>query len=134
MSEQAADLVNGNSEPGPANRGWFRRGDPRINRRGRPRNGVTAAPRQQTEKKPLSGQLKRLSVPVSDLRVRLAREKGPWMVNLPNDFRIVALELDPVQQMIVLTIHSQVFQAVQEDEEIPWFSPEYHGLKWRLHR
>ncbi len=111
------------------NRGSFQPGDPRINRTGRPK-GADAAAQQAKAGRPLCGRIKTLFIPDSHLRARLAHPKAPWIINLPDSFRVVACDLDRARNGLVLTIYSDGFAAVQAGEPIPEFRPDYCGLKW----
>jgi hypothetical protein len=112
------------------NRGSFSVGDPRINRRGRPKGAVVAAHRAR-DGKPLSGRLKMLSVPLSDLRQFLTCPKHPWLVNLPCDMEIVDVRVDVKQSVAEIVLHSQTFGWVDLGHPLPKFPAEYNGLKWR---
>lgn len=117
----------------PANRGWFRAGDPRINRAGRPKGAQQAAQRARAGK-PLCGRLMTLFVPEQDFQTYLTRRNGPWLTNLPDDFRIVAVDFDLERRGVVVTIHSEQFAAVPAGEPIPVLQACYNGLMWRRTR
>jgi hypothetical protein len=112
------------------NRGWFQPGDGRINRMGRPRGPERAARRAQAGK-PVCGRVRILFVPDDDLRRSLSSNLHPWLINLPKDFRIVAVDRDPNRKGFVMTIYSENFREIGEGEQIPEFKPAYNGLKWR---
>lgn len=130
MAEQAQELA------GPAlprvNRGWFQRGDRRINREGRPR-GSKATQRHRAEgveRAQRPDRLMVLVVPRGDLLLRLCRPHAPWIINLPNDFEVVGCRLDAARDMVLL-IRSEAFPRVAEGAPIPEFEPDYNGLKFR---
>jgi hypothetical protein len=107
------------------NRGRFRPDDPRINRAGR----LRLATRQAREELPLSGKLMTLFVPERHLGQYLTCHDGPWLVNLPKDFRIVAARLDCTRLGVVLTMRSEQFAPVQAGEPIPEFQGSYRTMK-----
>jgi hypothetical protein len=134
MDEQSAQLTpEANSKPPVRpNRGWFRAGDRRINREGRPYGSKTAA---STDISPdcafQPDRIKRLFVPERDLAWRLTRQFAPWYVNLPDDFQIVACRVDSDRGAVVFIIRSRTFPRIAKGTPIPDFSPVFYGLKWR---
>jgi hypothetical protein len=116
----------------PSNRGWFRPGDRRINREGRPRGSKAAVPTgtRPADRAPYADRLKRLFVGERQLNCSLSRERHPWVINLPPDFRIVACRVDTDRQGVVFTIRSESFPRVAQGAPIPEFTPEFYGLKW----
>jgi hypothetical protein len=125
------------------NRGWFRRGDPRINRLGRGLkrvptlaekvrawDGQSACPVCSQEPPPKGGQIMTLSVSFGDLRERLsfASSLCPYVLTLPSDAHIVAVEMDPKGGMRV-TYRSKEFKPVQVGEPIPELIRHVLGLK-----
>src|SRR5690242_8849997 len=98
MDTHIPELAASNSEPViKHNRGWFRPGDPRINRSGRPSEARAAARREQ----PLSGKLMTLLIPESHLRQYLTGRDAPWLKNLPRDFQLIDLYLDRARKEAV---------------------------------
>ena len=114
--------------PAKPNSGWFKPGDARINRRGRP-IGSDAGRRGPGKRQ--YGRLKTLFVPGSDMRLYLTAPNGPFLTNLPNDFEIVGASVDPVRQGLVLTVYSESFEIVKRGRPIPEFPPDYNGLAYR---
>jgi hypothetical protein len=132
MEKQATELAEvpeANSAKVP-NHGRFRAGDPRINRRGRPRSAAVAA-RRALAAQLISGKIMRLFVPGADLRTCLTRWDHPKIINLPSDYKIRDIALDRPRRQIVLTISSERFEVVQAGDPIPEFEPVYDGLRWR---
>jgi hypothetical protein len=133
IEKQAA---TGNGVPGPAppaNRGWFRPGDGRINREGRPRGSKAAAPEGADPAgcAPRTDRLKVVRLRERDLAWRLTRQNAPWMTNLPADVRIVGCRVDAARRGVVLTIWSKSFPRVARGTRIPEFVPAFNGLRWR---
>ncbi len=131
-----SELLAGGPAPEPAprhNAGWFRRGDRRINREGRPRGSKVAAEAagQPEDRAPVADRLMLLFVVARDLAWRLTQQNAPWMVNLPRDYQIVGCRLDAARQGIVLTIRSGAFPRIARGTPIPEFRPEFNGLRWR---
>jgi hypothetical protein len=129
MQEQAQELVDA-LEPDLAktrNRGWFRAGDSRINRGGRPKSSVRRT-------KAASRRLMRILMPLQDLEQALSSHKHPWIVNLPGDFSVIAVSLDLTMQAAVVTIHSEQFPVLEVGEPIPEFDVRYNGLDFRGRR
>jgi hypothetical protein len=131
MENVAPTPADAPAAPSRTNRGWFKRGDARINRHGRPRKRPPRPPRPAPEEWPLNGQLRNLHVPIGDLRMYLAGCKAPWIINLPSDYEIVSARCR--QESVVLTITSKTFSSVPAGEAIPVFRAEYNGLRWRPH-
>ena len=128
----AEELVGADrqSQPSPKrNRGSFQPGDPRINRRGRPKGAEAAARRAKAGKRP-TGRVKTLFVPDLHLRARLSNPRGPWLTNLPKGFRVVDCQVDVARGGLVLTLHSAVFPEVKVGQPVPEIEPVYNGLKW----
>src|SRR5262249_25295299 len=87
LANKAIDL------PGPqpkSNRGWFKRGDGRINRSGRPPKIPSAHGFAKQ-----SDQLKLLEIPIDALLRRLKQQNAPWITNFPSDLTIVDAYLNP---------------------------------------
>jgi hypothetical protein len=132
MEMDAQELAGTEQQPEPTrkgNRGSFRPGDLRINRKGRPK-GIEALARRVKAGRPLCGHLKNLFVPSVHLRLRLLRPNGPWVSNLPPGIRLVACEMDFARDGVVFTLHSNHFPEVREGQPIPEIEPDYNGLKW----
>jgi hypothetical protein len=111
------------------NRGQFKPGDARINRRGRP-TGAAKAALNARKGKPLSGKLKRVVFPIADFLRRLQNLKAPWLANLPSNVKIVAMELDQDRCAAILTLYSTQFREIREGDPIP----EYRGFHGLIHR
>jgi hypothetical protein len=129
--EQLADQMHGNP-PGKANRGWFKAGDKRINRRGRP-VGSKADPGEEAglvERAAVTDGLMVLRLPLKLLAGRIAFERGPWITNLPVDFHIVSVSVDASRGLLLLVLRSTSFQRVARGAVIPEFRPQFNGLRW----
>ena len=112
------------------NRGWFKSGDVRINREGRPRgqrmvDGDSTA--VQFARK--ANRVRRLLLAPSDLGHRLTNKLSDWILNLPLEFEIVDAGVDAAGVHIV--IRSGSFSKVARGALIPLFEPAFDGLKWR---
>jgi hypothetical protein len=129
--EEQADNLTGVPEPvPPRNRGWFRPGDPRVNREGRPR-GSKAATGQAVDRAPRADRLVLLWVPAWELAFRLTHGLAPWWtVNLPKGFRIVGSRVDAARDAVALVIRSQTFPRVARGAPIPEFEPELKFDEW----
>ena len=106
------------------NRGWFRRGDARINREGRP-------PGTAWDRAPRADRLKCLLLDARDVIHRITHQNGPWIVNMPDDAEIVACHRNAVEEVVMLVLRSSEFPEIQQGALIPEFRLQYHGLKWR---
>jgi hypothetical protein len=97
-------------KPNPS---WFKPGDARINRQGRPK-GTKAV-------KQLSGHLVRLVVPGQYILFRYIRgELGPYMgTYLPPDVKIVDAQFDPERNVVLLTLSHPSFAEVQKGQPLP---------------
>ena len=123
--EQAQELAT------PRNRGWFRAGDGRINRAGRPRGKkVSAAESPPVGLARQSDRLMRIFVEGDVVTCWLTWMSSPCLVNLPSDFRVVECQVDAARGGIVLTIRSSTFPRVAQGTPIPVMRPDYHGLKF----
>jgi hypothetical protein len=118
---------------GPApksNRGWFKPGDRRINRRGRP-VGSKGDPADETvDRAAVTDGLMVLRLPLKLLACRIAFERSPWITNLPVDLQIVSSRVDASQGLVVLVLRSASFQRVARGAVIPEFRPGFNGLRW----
>jgi hypothetical protein len=116
--------------PPKSNRGWFKPGDRRINRRGRP-VGSKGDPADETvDRATVTDGLMVLRLPLKLFACRIAFERGPWATNLPVDFQIVSLRVDASQGLLVLVLRSALFQRVARGAVIPEFRPVFNGLRW----
>jgi hypothetical protein len=130
--DEPAEKLAGGPDPVPAprsNRGWFRRGDRRINRDGRPRKPPPGVHPADCTKR--ADRVKRLFVRERDLAWRLTKQFAPWVDNLPADFQIIDSRVDAARQGVVFTIRSSAFPRIARGTPIPEFHPSYNGLKWR---
>jgi hypothetical protein len=104
MDEQVEKLAgDAVMEPIPRrNRGWFRAGDKRINREGRPRGSKAAVPEGTLPENcaPRADCLMRFSLPGRELVGRLTHPNGFWLVNLPSDAQIVDSRVDAVTERV----------------------------------
>jgi hypothetical protein len=132
MEEQQVNNVVSGPTPAPRrNAGWFRPGDRRINRDGRPRGSKAASAEAAADRAPAADRLMLLWVPRRDLAHRLSSDRAPWIVNLPADFEIVTSRVDTARDGVALVIRSETFPRVARGAPIPEFAPSFHGLKWR---
>jgi hypothetical protein len=116
--------------PPKSNRGWFKPGDRRINRRGRP-VGTKGDPADETvDRAVVTDGLMVLRLPLKLLACRIAFERGPWITNLPVDFHIVSLRVDARQGRLLLVLRSASFRRVARGAVIPEFRPLVNGLRW----
>jgi hypothetical protein len=131
MQEQVEKVPDGT--PPKSNRGWFQRGDRRINREGRPRGSKAGSDdgSAPADRASCADRLMTLFVPGPDLAHRLSYGSGPWIVNLPGDCEIVAYRHDEARDGVVLVIRSQAFPRIAQGAVIPAFAPTFKGLKWR---
>jgi hypothetical protein len=114
------------------NRGWFRAGDRRINREGRPFGSkATASTDVCPDLAVRPDRVKRLFVRERDLAWRLTRQFAPWYVNLPGDFEIVACRVDSHRSGVIFIIRSKSFPRIAKGTTIPDIEPAFNGLKWR---
>jgi hypothetical protein len=133
MDLQIDKLVDGSGpEPAPRrNRGRFQAGDPRINRRGRPRADKAAPRKDPPDRAPCADRLAVLFVPAADLAYRLTRELAPWIVNLPQDCAVVGCRFDAARSAVAVVIRSTEFPVIPPGAVIPEFRPAFNGLWWR---
>jgi hypothetical protein len=142
-------MEQANNHPEPAkkaNRGSFKPGDHRINRRGRAvRRVPTLAERVEAwggngpcpvcgrESPPKSGRLMQQVLSEKELRARLTSvgHDSPYVVHLPDDAQIVAIELNPVRGVVV-TFRSERFKPVVGGEPIRELGRSHFGErpKW----
>jgi hypothetical protein len=131
---QASPPLETTSPDGPGrNRGWFRPGDRRINREGRPRGSKAGSHEGSApaDRAPCADRFMLLVLPARDLAWRLTKQNAPWIVNLPADFEIVGSRADAARGAVVLVIRSQTFPRIAKGAVIPRFNPELYGLRWR---
>jgi len=131
MEEQVETMTN---VPVPEqvpqrNPGWFRTGDRRINREGRPR-GSSKGSSEAADRAPAADRLMLLVLSGPHLAFRLSHPKARWAVNLPKDFEIVSCRFDPVRQNLVLVIRSKEFRRIARGAAIPVFRAEWYGRGW----
>jgi hypothetical protein len=106
------------------NRGWFQRGDGRINREGRPKGSKAGSPGVgPADRAPCADRLMLVRVPRGNLKNTLSRPPTEYIENLPHDFEIVDCRL--VNRDIIITIRSSGFSRVEEGAPIPEFAPLY---------
>jgi hypothetical protein len=127
--EQLAEQMHG-SPPGKANRGWFKAGDKRINRRGRPLGSKADLGDVSVERAAATDGLTVLRLPLKLLALRIAFERGPWITNLPVDFQIVSSRVDASLGLLLLVLRSGSFQRIARGAVIPEFHPQFNGLRW----
>jgi hypothetical protein len=104
------------------NRGWFQKGDRRINLAGRPRVKPPVDDDGRTlDLAPFDGPLKLLYLSGRDLILRLSRPHTPWCINLPMDAEIVGSRADASGDTVVLVIRSTAFHWIAQGKPIPIF-------------
>jgi hypothetical protein len=132
MAEAVPELDKAAQSPN-RNRGWFRLGDRRINREGRPRGSSKRAAEEDgslEDRAPCADRLMRVLIEKRDLIFRLTHEKAIWMKDLPNDAEMVSCRLDAGQRIVVLTVRSKMFPRIAKGAVIPRFWPQLDGKKW----
>jgi hypothetical protein len=125
MEDQVSNVM-GEPVPEPAprrNAGWFRPGDARINRDGRPKKAwvVTA------DRAPCADRLMLLWVPRREFVQRLTspvEDRAPGIVNLPPDFEVVAFRVDAARDAVAVIGRSASFQRIAKGAPVPEFKPE----------
>jgi hypothetical protein len=129
MEEQ---LDNRPAESPPrTNRGWFRPGDRRINREGRPRGSPKAGPEEQADRAPAADRVMLLVLPARAVAYRLTHERGAWIANAPRDIEIVGSRVDVARGALVFVLRSAAFPRIAKGAVIPQFTPEFNGLRWQ---
>jgi hypothetical protein len=129
MEEPTLLLANGNPEkPAPKpNRGWFRPGDGRINRDGRPKGSTKPPPGAliaSADLAPRTDRLMLLKLPCQDLAARLAKRGAEEFVKLPADFEIIGSRVDAASGCTVFVIRSATFARIARGAPIPEFTPQ----------
>jgi hypothetical protein len=71
------------------------------------------------------GRLKKLRVTESQLAAYLTGRRHPTIKNLPPDFEIVACEREAGGNVFILTLRSEAFPLVPEDQDVPEIEPEF---------
>jgi hypothetical protein len=112
-----------------ANRGWFRAGDRRINREGRPRGMQTGQSGESCTR--VTDRVMAFFVPQRELGSMLTQCKAPWITNLPRAFRLVDCRVDNERDGVVFVIRSESFPRIARGTVIPEFEANFHGLIWR---
>jgi hypothetical protein len=132
MGEQAEEVPD--APPPKNNVGWFRKGDPRINREGRPRGSKAGCEPGSGagDRAPRTDRLMVLLMSGRELAHRISHRDAPWIKNLPADFQIVACRVDPVRAAVALVIRSKTFPRVARGAVIPEFAVAFDGLRWQL--
>jgi hypothetical protein len=102
------------------NRGWFQRGDPRINRDGRPKKSWAA----YEDRAPRAGRFMLLWVPTQNLCRRLTGDGAAGVGNLPTGCKLVSSRVDAARDTIVFVIQSEMFPRIAKGEPIPEFKQE----------
>ncbi len=129
------------------NRGRFRKGDHRINRLGRALRRVPTlaekvekwdrqgpCPACDRQPAPRTGPLMKQILSEKELRQRLTMTTpdSSYVVHLPDDAKIVAIELDAAQGVVVVTYCSERFRPVAAGEPIKELVRAHFGQqpKW----
>jgi hypothetical protein len=131
MNETAQELAAAPApkKKGGRNRGWFRRGDKRINREGRPHGSKRALPDgPRAELAQRADRVMLLFLHGNALCQRLRQEYAPSADNIPSDAEVVDVRFDIVQKGLVLTLRSKSFPRIAVGTPIPEFIPLYQGL------
>jgi hypothetical protein len=110
------------------NRGWFRPGDRRINREGRPR-GSSKVAMATGNCAPYADRLMLVAIPERDLAFRLTHPNAIWITNLPGDVEIVACRVNPAGT-VLLTIRSRAFPRIAKGALIPRYGLQLNGKRW----
>jgi hypothetical protein len=79
----------------------------------------------RAEGESLRGRIKKLRVTEFQLAAYLTGRRQPTIKNLPPDVQIVDCEREPEGNVIVLTLRSEAFPQVPEDQKVPEFEPEF---------
>jgi hypothetical protein len=131
MQEQVATLPV--ETPPKRNAGWFQRGDPRINRQGRPKRPEAGLEEGKAPaiRAACADRLMLVVVPGPDLVWRLRRQNSPWIPNLPEGAEVVGCAHLAARDAVALVIRSEEFPYVARGAAIPEFKPQFNGLIWR---
>lgn len=130
MEELPIDVVSGQERK--ENAGWFRPGDQRINREGRPKGSkVVKDDSPAPDRAVRADRVMLLFVPSEDMTLCLSPRNAPRVTNLPTDAEIVSCRMDLARYGVVLTIRSSAFPRIAKGAAIPEFEPTYYGLRWR---
>jgi hypothetical protein len=119
--------------PPPArNRGWFQRGDRRINREGRPRGSKAGAAERGApgDRAPRADRLRLLELPERHVAFRFTHLAAFWIRNAPEDLEIVGARVDAARGVVVFIVRSKEFPRVAKGAPIPEFKPNFDGLWW----
>jgi hypothetical protein len=119
MDEHPADDVVSGQAPQP-NPGWFRPGDRRINRDGRPKKSWAAF----VDRAPQADRLMLLWVPRQELGRCLAGQHTLSVANLPPDYQIVGSRVDADRDAVALVLRSETFPRLAKGAPIPESVPE----------
>jgi hypothetical protein len=127
MEEQAIAPMEG--QPPKSNRAWFRPGDERINREGRPKGSrISAKPDPSTWLATSTDRVQTLFVQMSFQRCWMKRFSGPRVANLPPDFQIVGSRFDNARNGVVYLIRSQSFPRIARGAPVPQFNAHFDGV------
>jgi hypothetical protein len=126
MEKQVEGLLPEATQQPKGNAGWFRPGDGRINREGRPRGSKAGLPTgiALEDLAARADRVQRLFVPAGDIACHLSGRKAPCLANLPLDFAIVGSRFDPGRNGLFLTIRSRTFQRIARGALVPEFVPQ----------
>jgi hypothetical protein len=126
MEEQVEGLLPEATQQPKRNAGWFRPGDGRINREGRPQGSKAGLPTgiAAEDLAARADRVKRLFVPAQEIACHLSGRKAPFMANLPEDFEIVGSRFDPGRGGFCLTIRSRTFQRIARGALVPEFTTQ----------
>lgn len=131
MEEQVQELVGTGQESKP-NPGWFRAGDARINREGRPKGSRAVKDESaSTHFAPRADRLMLLIVPERNLAFGLGNPRAFWAGNLPRDVKIVDCCMDPARNRVIFTIRSESFPRIGKGAAVPEFLPRFNGLMFK---
>jgi hypothetical protein len=99
---------------------WFKRGDQRINRDGRPRKAWVA----YADRAPRADRLMLVWVPRQDFGHRLTGDGAPCIANLPADFEVVGSRVDLARNALAVIVRSGTFPRIAKGAPIPEFKPQ----------
>jgi hypothetical protein len=128
--EEQLESRSGESPP-RENPGWFRPGDRRINREGRPKGSARAGLPEQADRAPAADRVMLLVLPARAVAYRLTHQQGAWIANAPRDTEVVGSRVDVACGAVVFVLRSAEFPRIARGAVIPRFTPAFNGLRWQ---